>query len=58
MADRGALVGETDSDGWEILADGTTIVVDVGASAEGVDQLRILTEAALQLSPVNRNEDH
>ena len=57
-ADRGALVGETDSDGWEILADGTTIVIDVGASAEGVDQLRILTEAVLQLSPVNKNEDH
>ena len=57
-ADRGALVGESGGDGWEILADGTTIVVDVDAGAEGVDQLRILTEAALQPSPVNRNEDH
>ena len=47
-ADRGALVGESDSDGWEILADGTTIVIDVHAGAEGVDQLRILTKAALQ----------
>ena len=47
-ADRGALVGESDSDAWEILAGGTTIVVDVDAGAEGVDQLRILTEAALQ----------
>ncbi len=47
-ADRGSLVGETDSDAWEILADGTTIVIDVDAGAEGVDQLRILTQAALQ----------
>ena len=57
-ADRGALVGESGGDGWEILADGTTIVIDVDAGAEGVDQLRILTEASLQPSPVNRNEDH
>ena len=47
-ADRGTLVGETDADGWELLADGTTIVIDLEAGAEGLDQLRILTEAALQ----------
>ncbi len=47
-ADRGTLVGESDSDAWEILADGTTVVIDVHAGAEGVDQLRILTRAALQ----------
>ena len=47
-ADRGSVVGQSDSDGWQILADGTTIVIDVHAGAEGVDQLRILTKAALQ----------
>ena len=47
-ADRGLLVGESGSDGWEILADGTTIVVDVHAGVEGMDQLRILTRSALQ----------
>ena len=47
-ADRGTLVGESDSDGWEILADRSTIVIDVDAGPEGLDQLRILTKAALQ----------
>ena len=47
-ADRGTLVGESDSDGWEILADRSTIVIDVHAGAEDLDQLRILTKAALQ----------
>ena len=46
--DRGTLVAESDSDGWEILTDRTTIVIDVDAGPEGLDQLRILTKAALQ----------
>ena len=47
-SDRGTLVGEPDFDGWAVLEGGKKIIVDTRAGGDGVDQLRILTRAALQ----------
>ncbi len=47
-SDRGTLVGEPDFDGWKVLEGGKKIIVDTRAGGDGVDQLRILTRAALQ----------
>ena len=54
-SDRGTLVGEPDFDGWKVLEGGRQIIVDTRAGGDGMDQLRILTRAALQRVDPLRN---